>query len=171
MLTSIATPEGFNEYLLQPFAMRAPEVWRGLGCFHSSDVWAFAVTLLDWIKPGVFGIRDIKDDHWPEPWCIAKLMRLFPNSLGPPVKNTELEGWFGIAGALAEEMDPDEPGQMYIRTVPLEKELERMDISSELANLFRYLFVIDHKNRPSAAEALRSRELQLLALGKSSFRS
>ncbi|KAL2015369.1 hypothetical protein VTK56DRAFT_5745 [Thermocarpiscus australiensis] len=56
----LTIPEGSNNSPLQPLAMRAPEVWRGIGCFHSSDVWSFAVTLLDWIKPGVFGIKDIK---------------------------------------------------------------------------------------------------------------
>jgi len=81
-------------------------------------------------------------------------MRLFLNSLGPPVKNVELEGLFGIAVALAEEMDTDESGQRYIRTLPLEKELEGMDISSELVDFFRHLFVVNQKNRPSAVEHL-----------------
>jgi hypothetical protein len=78
--------------------MRAPEVWSGINCFHHSDVWAFAVTvsgsvvlrsyvsnlrrkLFDWISPGVFGANDMAEGHWPQPWAIAKLLRLFPGAI------------------------------------------------------------------------------------------
>ncbi|KAJ8118876.1 hypothetical protein OPT61_g210 [Boeremia exigua] len=66
--------EGFEDYPVQPLTMRAPEVWSGRGCFHCSDVWAFAVTLFDWIKPCVLGVNDMPQGHWPQPWAMAKLL-------------------------------------------------------------------------------------------------
>jgi hypothetical protein len=146
--------------------MRVPEVWRGVGCFHSSDVGALAVTLLDWIKPGIFGVRDNKDELATEIWCIAKMMLLFPGWKDPSVENVEIKGWFKLASPISEaknEKCPQYPGKPFRRTVPLEEELEKIDMPSELADLFRYLFIVDHVVKPSAALALRSPQLQRLA--------
>ncbi|CZT46890.1 uncharacterized protein RSE6_07397 [Rhynchosporium secalis] len=33
-----AVEHGFNEYQVQPYAMRAPEVWQGYRCTHRSEV-------------------------------------------------------------------------------------------------------------------------------------
>ncbi|KAF2787819.1 hypothetical protein K505DRAFT_367024 [Melanomma pulvis-pyrius CBS 109.77] len=77
----LTKPEGFSEFPVQPYAVRAPEVWSGLGCFHRSDMWAFAATLFDWISPRVFGTGDMPPHHWPQAWSMAKLERLFPDSV------------------------------------------------------------------------------------------
>ncbi len=37
--------EGFDTYRGQSLPTRAPEVWRGLGCWPSSDVWSAGVTV------------------------------------------------------------------------------------------------------------------------------
>ena len=67
---------------------RAPEVWRGLGCWPSSDIWSLGFTdccqtlylgtqltgqLAHWLgRQSIFGIEDkvVEDDT--ESWCIAK---------------------------------------------------------------------------------------------------
>lgn len=55
---------------------------------------------------------------------------------------------------------------MYMWHVALDEELKRMGMSSELANFFRYLFVVDQEKRPSAEEALRSSELEALNMAQ-----
>jgi hypothetical protein len=40
---------------VQPYAMRAPEVWQGQPCTEPSQVWALAAMLLCWMKPGILG--------------------------------------------------------------------------------------------------------------------
>ena len=37
--------EGYDKIRVQSLPTRAPEVWRGLGCWHSSDVWSLGVTV------------------------------------------------------------------------------------------------------------------------------
>ena len=37
--------EGFSKYRIQPIGCRAPEVWRGLGCWPSSDIRSLGVTV------------------------------------------------------------------------------------------------------------------------------
>ena len=37
--------EGYDEERIQSLPYRAPEVWRGLGCWHSSDIWSLGVTV------------------------------------------------------------------------------------------------------------------------------
>jgi len=44
-LTPVVLQEGFNKIRIQSLPTRAPEVWRGLGCWHSSDVWSLGVTV------------------------------------------------------------------------------------------------------------------------------
>lgn len=38
--------EGYDDTRIQSLPTRAPEVWRGLGCFHSSDVWSLGATVI-----------------------------------------------------------------------------------------------------------------------------
>ncbi|PSN61286.1 kinase-like protein [Corynespora cassiicola Philippines] len=98
----LVRPEGFDDYPVQPLAMRAPEVWSGKGCFHCSDVWAFAVTLFDWMAPRVFGVNDMPQGHWPQPWAMAKLLRLFPGSVTMHPTDANYQGYFRIAQLLEE---------------------------------------------------------------------
>lgn len=137
-----ATLDSVNDITPQSEAMRAPEVWRGVGCFHSSDVWSFAVTLPDWIKPGIFGLRDMPPDFvipdtfeaagidlWEGICCVAKLMLLFPGQLGPQVKDdAETQLWFQITEMLLKTgKDPYEKSQPYKKHRPLEEQLKTLE--------------------------------------------
>ena len=44
-LTVVVLLEGFSQIRVQSLPTRAPEVWQGLGCWHSSDVWSLGVTV------------------------------------------------------------------------------------------------------------------------------
>ena len=44
-LILLVVMEGYDEVRAQSLPCRAPEVWRGLGCFHASDVWSLGVTV------------------------------------------------------------------------------------------------------------------------------
>ena len=37
--------EGFDSIHVQSLECRAPEVWRGLGCWHASNVWSVGITV------------------------------------------------------------------------------------------------------------------------------
>ncbi|MCJ1382443.1 hypothetical protein MMC17_005556 [Xylographa soralifera] len=63
----LVRPDGLWHHV-QPFAMRAPEVYRGLACVHQSQVWAVAATLLCWIKPGVIGTAGCPGSLYREGW-------------------------------------------------------------------------------------------------------
>lgn len=128
-------------------------------------MWAFAVTLFNWLKPGVFGTQEgfVKGGDCAPTFSLAKLMRLFPDEIAPPTINGDsLWGRYRMAKVLAQAPDPDKLGKWYIKSVPLEEELARMDIPPNLANFLRYLLVVDHEKRPSAAEALCSKEFEAL---------
>ena len=138
--------------------MRAPEVYRGLGCFHRSEVWALAATLFCWIKPGIFGTTGNEYDLPNESWCIAKLMLLFPGWTGPPADNACIQRVFRLGKLLTEEPIEDKPDEKIVKVLSLENEMQTMGIQPVLMDLFRYLFVVDPDARPSAAEALASKE-------------
>ncbi|KAI9684974.1 MAG: hypothetical protein M1820_010861 [Bogoriella megaspora] len=147
--------DGFNEYPVQPYAMRAPEVWSGLGCFHRSD-------LFDWISPCVFGANDMAPGHWREPWAMAKLLRLFPRSLTAHPTDLDYKGYFELAQLIERFGHSDETEQKCFETLSFEEELGKLDVPPALSEVFRYLLVVDHKRRPTAVEALKSREFQRL---------
>lgn len=146
-----------------PYAARAPEAWRGIPRVPSSDVWSFAATLLNWAKADVVGRSNAKDPTSAAMWSLASLMRLFPNGIAPPVEGAEhLQGVHDLAKVLAQAPNFERPGEMYLNTGTLEEELATADVSPELANFFRYLLVVDHEKRPTAAEALSSKEFEAL---------
>ncbi len=45
MLLAVVLLEGYDLIRLQSLPTRAPEVWRGFGCWQSSDVWSVGVTV------------------------------------------------------------------------------------------------------------------------------
>ncbi|KAF1993739.1 kinase-like protein [Amniculicola lignicola CBS 123094] len=154
--------EGFKEYPVQPLAMRAPEVWSGIGCFHSSDVWSFAATLFDWISPSVFGANDMPEGHWPHPWAMAKLLRLFPTSVKMHPSDPNYQGYFRIAQVIEKSGFGDSKDPKCFETLSFSEELAKLDIPSALEDFLRYLLIVDHEQRPSANEALSSAEFQNL---------
>jgi serine/threonine protein kinase len=144
--------------------MRAPEVYQGLGCVHRSQIWALAATLFCWIKPGIFGTAGNTIILFRESWCIAKLMRLFPDWTGPPIENAVCRSEFELGKALIEESEPE-----ILKVLSLEDEMQTMGMPPELRDLFRRLLVVDPNNRPSASEVLVSEEY--LALKKKALTS
>jgi serine/threonine protein kinase len=158
--TAVAVNSGYSESRMQPYAMRAPEVWQGLGCSPASDIWALAVTLFDWIKPHVFGISDKKPELWPEEWAMAKLMRIFPDwSVSKLTKDT-YQSEYNLAAKILIAQDVDDPSKPYLDAKSLDEYLSEMDIYPELGDFLRYLFVLNPSKRPSAEEALASEELR-----------
>ncbi|CZS95451.1 hypothetical protein WAI453_011374 [Rhynchosporium graminicola] len=155
-----AVEHGFNEYQVQPYAMRAPEVWQEYRCTHRSEVWSLAATVLAWAKPGILGTPGIKDGVWPDLSCIAKLMRAFPKWAALPATSRMNELTWDCAKALSNARDPERPSQYYIEAPSLEKELQ--SFLDETVEIFRFLLVTDPEMRPSAASALLSSEFRAL---------
>ena len=142
--------------------MRAPEVYQGLGCYHGSTVWALFATLICWIQPGVFGASESIHPLFNEIWSIARLMRLFPDWTGTPDDNEIRQSEFSCAKSLSELHDPDKPDEKLIKVSTLDNEMQNMGIPQELRALFRRVFIVDPKARPSAAEVLESKEFLAL---------
>ncbi|KAL9123604.1 MAG: hypothetical protein Q9217_006979 [Psora testacea] len=153
--------EGFNKYRIQPIGCRAPEVWRGLGCWPSSDIWSLGVTLAHWLgHKAFFGISDKVVEGLTESWCIAKIDRLI-GPLGPPVQNPEYESEFRMAGELSmgTYIHPEIDGPVpYIDVSTLRQELESLSspkVDPRLLDFIDSLLIVDHTKRPTAAEALK----------------
>ncbi|KFY86001.1 hypothetical protein V500_07929 [Pseudogymnoascus sp. VKM F-4518 (FW-2643)] len=149
--------EGYDNSRIQSLPTRAPEVWRGLGCFHSSDVWSLGATLTYWLAERlVFGTGDKIIDDNTEARCIAKIIRL----VGPmpsPVNEAFRDG-FSLARALEkEEYEDPETGEMkrFITVGTVRQELERIEgVPRDLIEFIEYLLVIDHTKGALATEAL-----------------
>ena len=174
-LTILVMREGFKKYRLQPIACRAPEVWRGLGCWPSSDVWSLGVTvcfrtlhprtqlmgqLAHWLgNTAIFGINDKVVDNLTESWCIAKIDRLV-GPLGPPVPNPEYESEFRMADEMSTGtyIDPEIDGPVpFIDVATLRQELESLPgpkVDPGLLDFIDSLLIVDHFKRPTSAEAL-----------------
>lgn len=182
VLINVVLREGYDKIRVQSLPTRAPEVWRGLGCWHSSDVWSLGVTvsfslsistsanqekLAHWLaSSAIFGAEDKIVQGLTEAWCIAKIRRLI-GPLGPPVNNAEYEEEFLVAEELGSTFEhPDTKVETQFITVgTLRQELEKLPgpkVSSELLDFIESLLVIDHTKRPTALEALRHSYLQSL---------
>ncbi|KMP09933.1 hypothetical protein CISG_02549 [Coccidioides immitis RMSCC 3703] len=142
-----AIPDGFNDERIQPIACRAPEVWRGKGCFHASDVWSLGVTLTDCLSPAsIFGIHD-DPLGIGEHWAVAKLFRLF-NSLPSPVDRYRESEW-----ELAEKLVDPQYGYMKVGTI--DKEIRKLELPEIMVDFIMSLLVVDDEKRPTAQEALK----------------
>ncbi|PGH13379.1 CMGC protein kinase [Helicocarpus griseus UAMH5409] len=139
---------------------RAPEVWRGLGVWHSSDIWSLGVTITHWLMSStIFGPRDkLIQDHQTA-WCLAKIFRL----LGPiePPDNPEFKNEFDLAHALEGGgfLDPNtgDP-KPYISVGTLREELSKLPrelCSESCIDFLECLLVIDPAKRPTAEMALK----------------
>ncbi|PTU21165.1 hypothetical protein P175DRAFT_0516733 [Aspergillus ochraceoroseus IBT 24754] len=157
-----------NSQNAQTHETRAPEVWQGLGVWHTSDIWSLGVTLSHWLMSrGLFGPCDkIIQDH-NTAWCLAKIFRL----IGPIdlPENPEYQDEFELAAALEASgyMDPNtgEP-KPYINVGSLREELQKLprDICSESCiDFIEHLLVIDPAKRPTAKVALQHPFLQSTA--------
>jgi len=54
--------EGIDSVRLQGHAIRAPEVWKGHGCWPASDVWSLGVTVTLSFRSSLFSIADMSVD-------------------------------------------------------------------------------------------------------------
>ncbi|KAF7866775.1 hypothetical protein EAF04_005617 [Stromatinia cepivora] len=157
--------EGYDKIRLQSLETRAPEVWRGLGCWPASDVWSLGVTLAHWLSgTPIFGPKDKMVEGLTEAWCVAKIQRL----VGPveaPV-NPDYEDEFLVADHLETTsfIHPDTNLKTrFIKNDTLREELGRLqdpNVPSELIDFIEYLLVVDHLKRPAASEALQHPYLQ-----------
>ena len=95
-------------------------------------------------------------------------MQLFPGWTGAPDDNSVRQSEFRLARLLTDERDPELPDEKIVKVSSLDEEMQQMGIEMAMMNLFRYLFVVDPESRPSAIEALASKEyadLKKAALG------
>ncbi|KAF7510529.1 hypothetical protein GJ744_006375 [Endocarpon pusillum] len=167
---------GYDKMRLQSFECRAPEVWRGLGVWHSSDVWSFGVTLAHWLSHStIFGPRDKFIGGMTEAWCIAKIRRLV-GPIGPPV-NLDYQLEFKMAKFLemtSVELEGAESPRHYITVGTLRQELEKIPdpkVDPELLDFIEFLLVLDHTKRPTAVEALQHPYLCLDSVAGTSSKS
>lgn len=91
--------------------------------------------------------------EFPEVWCIAKLMRLFPSWTNPPVTDDIHQCQVNLAKAYINDNEPE-----IVKISPLKNELWSVDMLPELRNLLLRLFVVDPNERLSPAEVLVSEE-------------
>lgn len=167
---------GFNNYRIQSINCRAPELWRGLGCWPSSDIWSLGVTvctrilylrtlltdqLAHWLgHETVFGISDRIVEDLAESWCIAKIDRL-NGPMGPYVRTPAYESEFRIVGesSTGTNIDPRIGGPTcYIDAGTLRQELESLpgpNVDPWLLDFIDSLLIVDHTKRPTVAEALK----------------
>ncbi|KAM3422435.1 hypothetical protein BST61_g2785 [Cercospora zeina] len=147
-----------SAYECQPFAMRAPEVWRGLACTRQSEVWALAALLLSWMNPRILGTSGINGYITAPIWSIAKLMQLFPCWKGRPSDKEFRQEEFEIAEMLLREPDSERPGEKRVKVMSLDEEMQALQMPLILQDLMRALLVPEPDERPSASEALASND-------------
>lgn len=138
--------------------MRAPEVYRGYPCTHAADVWALAVTVVELFNPNLFGFSDIDCNVPAEGWCIAKLILLFGGDLGPLADDHIVRLDFKLARLLAEGVHE---GKRILKVSSFDEEMQNVHMPQALQAFMKYLLVVDPDRRPSAAQALASKELRV----------
>ena len=111
------------------------------------------------IKPSIIGLRgNILGSLSAEAWCIAKLMRLFPDWTGLPVAKDLPQLQFKYAQEILEDGYPD------ITSIDsLEKELQTMSILPELKDLLLYMLIPNPEQRPWPADVLYSGQFVALS--------
>ncbi|KAF1841096.1 uncharacterized protein K460DRAFT_398954 [Cucurbitaria berberidis CBS 394.84] len=143
---------------VQPFAMRAPEVYLGKACTEPSQVWAVAAMLVCWIKPSILGVQDSPHFLLNEPWCIAKIKRLFPSWEIPTADEVEGDILKATVTCSRRISRREEPPMQAI--LPFAEEMQKVDMPQQLRDLLGLMFVINPDKRPSASSILASREFR-----------
>lgn len=133
-------------------------------------MWSLAAALFSWIKPSVFGLQNSQNAEYAKWVSISKLMRLFPD--GAEYEDDYENMFLGCREQIQEvEWSKDKDyrsvgkGASSVRdeifqVSSLETEMKKMDIEPALMDKFRYLFVFDRTERPSAKKALASKQLE-----------
>ncbi|KAB8339123.1 hypothetical protein FH972_022059 [Carpinus fangiana] len=158
--------EGFDQIRAQSLATRAPEVWLGQGCWHSSDVWALGVTLVHSLMPAtLFGIRDKMVEGLNDAWCIAKIARLIGPIQSSLAKEKYEEDFFVAEELAYKTFDHPDTGIKtdYIHVGSMREELTKApgpNLPPQLIDFIESLLIIDHSKRPTAKDALNHPFLQ-----------
>ncbi|KAI9678773.1 MAG: hypothetical protein M1817_005830 [Caeruleum heppii] len=156
---------GKQDKRYQGLHIRAPEVWRGMGMFHSCDVWSLGVTLAHWLASKViFGPDGKFMEGMIDAWCLAKMIRLVGPLEGPVESAYDEE--FAIAAYL-EKGTVVHPTtnieQPFVTLGTIREELEKVPgkkIDRGCIDFIESLLVVDHTKRPTAREALKHPWLQ-----------
>jgi hypothetical protein len=100
----------------------------------------------------------MSEGHWPQPWAMAKLMRLFPGAVTIHPTDPDYQGYFRIAQAIANSgVDVGSTDMKCFETASFEEELGKLYIPPALTDFLRYLLRPDFKQRPTAMDALSSK--------------
>jgi hypothetical protein len=100
--------------------------------------------------------------HWPQPWAMAKLLRLFPGSLTEHLTNPDVQGYFSIATLIDNSGMRENTDEKCFDFFSFEKELGKMDVPVVVKDFLRSMLVVDYMKRPSAREVLDSEEFRRL---------
>ncbi|KAK2796593.1 hypothetical protein FQN51_009284 [Onygenales sp. PD_10] len=147
--------DGFSKTLTGSLLTRAPEVWEGKGYFHSSDLWALGVTLFEQFSHSAFSFSVIRDDVLVDTIMLAKLMCLFPKWHPSPIK------WMDVYGQSLGQVFADASRiKDSIPILPLDQQLQQMDIKEEWKRFLQLLLALDRNKRYSASEVLQSTAYQ-----------
>ncbi|KAH9862808.1 hypothetical protein J1614_010901 [Plenodomus biglobosus] len=163
--------DGSAKIRVQSLPARAPEVWQGFPCRHSSDVWSFAATKLTYkLSPlGLFGPGDKLIEGHTEAYCIAKIICL----VGPLSHQVTCEAYkeeFELAEQLAVMNHPLGPMKLIDRG-NWRKELQDIPdppVPQDLLDFIEFLLVIDPDKRPTASDALQHPYLQSVTTDRDS---
>lgn len=115
------------------------------------------MTVVELFNSDLFGFSDIDCNVPVEGWCIAKLVLLFGGDLGPLADNDAIKKDFKLGRLLAEWVDK---GEQVVKVSSFEEEMQSIDMPQALKGFVKYLLVVDPDKRPSAAQALASKELR-----------
>ncbi len=161
-LIVIVLLEGHDKSRVQSLPTRGPEVWRDLGCRHSSDVWSLGVTVGR--SPSLITLAN------RDSWHIGCHRQLFSEPKTRQSKGLLKHG--ALEFLVAETLEsttfehPDTKLEtQFIKVGTLRQELERLPgpkVSPELLDLLEYLLVVDDTKRPTALEALQHPYLEAL---------
>ncbi|KFY46931.1 hypothetical protein V495_02161 [Pseudogymnoascus sp. VKM F-4514 (FW-929)] len=152
--------EGVNGEQAMTLETRAPEVWKGLGVWPTSDVWSVGITvglpvhtfLLSLTWHLARALADVQNPLWARRENNQGPHRRVVHGQADAAARALRYGSWGEADPKTGEMRP------YIVGGTLEEELEKLPrelCSRECIEFILYLLELDYKKRPTALEALQ----------------
>lgn len=78
---------------------------------------------------------------------MAKLLRLFPDSVTSHPTDPNYQGYFRLAKLIEQSGYSDSTDPKCFETQSFEQELRKLDVSPVLSDFLRYMFVVDFKQR------------------------
>ena len=112
----------------------------------------------------MFGANYRSRDEWSQTWAMAELLRLFPDSLTMHPTDSDHQRYLRLAHLIEERSGcAGSTDARCFETLTFEEELHKLNPSPTLADFFRYLLVVDPRERPTAIEALGSKRFQSIA--------